>query len=122
MIERGEKDEEATFGTVDTCAFDETFGSAQPTGSRPDFTREFKHRAEPAGAAGGGQRLARIEVGTVRPAHGSSEVLIPSGEVGGPGEQPEVGSSQRLGLVGLGEGVEGGDPLSPPVAVAAALP
>ena len=122
VIERGEEDKEATFRTVDALAFDETFGSAQPTAPRSNFAAQVKHRAQPAGAASCGQRLAGIKMGTVCPAHGSREVLIPAGEVGRPGEQPQVGSSQRLGLVGLGEGVEGGDPQSPLVTVAATFP
>jgi hypothetical protein len=88
VIEGREKGQEATFGTVDTFAFDEALGSAQPTGSRPGFTRKSQHRAKPPGAAGGVQRLTVVQVGAVGPAHDSGEVLVPSGEVGRPGEQP----------------------------------
>ena len=122
VIERRERMQEATFGTVDAFAFDEALGAAQPTGSRPGFTGHCQHGAEPAGTPGGWQRLARIEMSTVCPAHGSGEVLIASGEVRRPGEQPQVVSVEWLDFVGLGQGVEGCDPQSPPVVVAAAFP
>ena len=65
---------------------------------------------------------AAVEVRPIGPAHGAGEVLVASTEVGRPGEQPQVGSGERLDLVGLGERGKGVPPPSPLVAVAATFP
>jgi hypothetical protein len=103
MIEGAGNEQEATFGTVDTGAFDKAFGSAQPTCSWSGFPTECKDGAELAGAAGGGQWLSSVEVRAISPAHGVSEVLVASTEVRGPGKQPEVGGGERLDLISLGQ-------------------
>jgi hypothetical protein len=72
--------------------------------------------------AGGGQWLGSVEVCAVAPAHRASEILVAATEVGSPGEKPQVGSGERLDLVGLGQRSKGVNPPSPLVAVAAAFP
>jgi hypothetical protein len=109
------------FGTVDTLPFHEALGAAQPTGSRSGFAVESQDGAEPACAAGGGERLARLQMGTVGPAHRSSEVIISSTEVGRPREQPEMTSVEGFDLVRPGQRGEVDPPL-PLVAVAAVFP